>query len=737
MSLAGENQSLIAMWESPVRLRHDLQVVTIRRGLQVTHVIKDPVNLKYFEFDDHEMALIQQLDGQKGWDDICQWFNHRFPPLRLSHHSLHLMIWRLYQQGLLLSDAAGQGRRVAERSNQLKRQVWVQNLSHPWVVRLPGVNPGPWMGLVNAAFGWVFSPVFVGLASVMLVLLAAFAFAQHEAILRTAPGTAEFFSRNNLLLFAAVIVITKICHELGHAVAAYRQGCECHEMGILLLAGLPSLYCDVSDAWILTRRWQRIAVSLAGIWIEILIAATAFIVWTTSVPGVVHAVSFNVMIVCSVGTLLFNANPLVRYDGYYVLMDLSGISNLGQRSHEAVVSVVTRWVFGSPDLRPLDTPEVPRWCLVYGAAAAIYRVLLTFAILWGLHLVLKPFSLSILVWILASVALVIWSTRFLRANAIEVQRTIATGTPRWRIGLGLAVTVGSLAACAFIPLPWYVLGDAVMQPADQQSVVATVPGRLLERKDSGSQLEVGDLVARLQNHDIEREIQQLESERQVQNQHLQALLARRNQDVRAAAQIPAATAMKADLDHRLSHLLEERLRLELRAGETAMIYPAPVRFKETETEELANWTGSLLDPINRNAWIEVGDMFCQIGSIDRLEAIAILAQDDMEAVVVGQRVDILLRSSGRIVDGEIAKISSLKLDSLDETTISAMLPRMADSRGGGQLHGKWYQVQIRCLSPVPQGTFVRSHSKVRIHVGSRTVGEWIAQQFFKTFRWHA
>ena len=725
-------------WHAPVCLRQDLQLLTIRRGMQVTHVIKDPVNLKYFEFDEHEIALIRQLDGRKTWDEVCRWFDRRFPPLRLSHQSLHAMLWRLNQQGLLLSIAPGNGARSTERIQREYRRAWLKQISQPWVIRLPGINPGPFMWFANCLFGWIFSPPFVLLASVGFALLGSLAFAKKDALLKMSPAVAEFFTPENLMLLAVVIAVTKVCHELGHAVAAYRHGCQCHEMGLLLLAGLPSLYCDVSDAWFLPGRWQRIVISLAGIWVEMLIAAVALVIWATSVPGIVHAVCLNLMVVCTAGTILFNANPLVRYDGYYVLMDLTGVSNLAQRSQEGIQHIATKWIYGTPDLRPLDAQELPHWCLAYGVASAIYRVFLTGAILWALHLALKPAGLSSIVWTLAAIGLTGWGFNMIKTSTQQARRSVTVGTPLWRVIFGLTTVGVGFVACTMIPLPWYVFGDAVMQPADQQTLVTAVAGKIVERKESGVHIETGDVIARLENQDIDRELRQLKSELLFQEQRLLALHARRNQDVKAAEQIPGAEAIKGAIEHRLNLLVDEQHRLELRATETTTVYPSPLRRDSTEPGELPQWSGNLLDPVNRDAWVNAGDHFCQIGSASRMEAVAILAQDDLESVTVGQPVDILLKSSGSVIQGEVAKVSAIELDAKDETTVAALIPQSTQpQRKTATPQRKWYQVQIRCKSELPEGTMIRSRSKIRIHVGSRSLGEWIANQFFKTFRWHA
>lgn len=613
----------------------------------------------------------------------------------------------------------------------------MQQITHPWVIRLPGVNPGSWISSINAAFGWIFSPVFVGLSILVLIILIDFLIVRMNAITLVTNDRVEFFSRENLPLFALVVITTKILHELGHAVAAFRRGCECHEMGILLLAGLPSLYCDVSDAWTLPNRWHRISISLAGIWGELLIAAVATLGWMASVPGIVHAVCFDVMVVCSMGTLLFNANPLVRYDGYYVLMDLTGVSNLGRRSQEALERIGMRWILGAPDLDPFDAPQVPRWCVVYGIAAAVYRVFLTCAILWALHLLLKPYSLSFLVWTAAIVGLIIWGVQMGKSGISAIRVATASGVSWWRVGAGVGFLGVALLLILATPIPWYVLGDAVLEPADQQTIVASIPGRLVDRKDSGTVVTTGEVVAKLDNREILVDIARMDSEVKFLQQHLAALYLRRNDDPRAAEQIPRAQASLDDHRSRLNHLLEEKQRLQISASESAVVYPAPFRTEQFDRDELSHWTGTALDPVNRDAWIAAGDAVCQIGNADQLEAVAIVAQDDLEAVAVGQRADVLLKSSGVTVQGEITRISFLHVDTTTENVAALTLPRTNDFGGRSKIRGNWYEVRIRCLSSVPAGTKIRARGKARIHIGSRTVGSWIGTQFFKTFRWNA
>ncbi len=155
------------------------------------------------------------------------------------------------------------------------------------------------------------------------------------------------------------LAVVKVLHELGHALTCKHFGGDCHEIGVLLLFFTPCLYCNVSDAWLFPGKWPRIAVSAAGIAVEVFLAAIATFLWWFSIPGVFNTLCLNIMIVCSLNTLLINGNPLLRYDGYYVLADLLDVPNLGQQSRWLLGRLLAGFFLGSdpPPDRGASQPE--------------------------------------------------------------------------------------------------------------------------------------------------------------------------------------------------------------------------------------------------------------------------------------------------------------------------------------------------------------------------------------------
>jgi len=215
------------------------------------------------------------------------------------------------------------------------------------------VNP---QRFLNAAYPWVrwcFSPIAVLLTCALMVTALVLVLLHPAEVHQRLPDLQSWLQPRQLWLVAAVLAGAKLLHELGHAFACKHFGGECREMGLLLLVFTPCLYCDVSDAWMIPNRWRRAAVDAAGMYVEGALAAASTLVWWNSEPGWLNRICLMVMGVCGVSTLVFNGNPLLRYDGYFILSDVLNVPNLWQRSRAAVQSTAAR---RQPDHFPNATP---------------------------------------------------------------------------------------------------------------------------------------------------------------------------------------------------------------------------------------------------------------------------------------------------------------------------------------------------------------------------------------------
>jgi len=206
----------------------------------------------------------------------------------------------------------------------------------------------------------------------------------------------------NLALMALIYPVVKTFHELGHAFAVKRWDGEVHEIGVMLLVFYPVPYVDASMSSAFRSKWQRAAVGSAGIVVEIFIASLAMMLWTAVEPGLVRAVAMNVIIVASVSTLMFNGNPLLRFDAYYVLSDLLEIPNLGQRGNRQIGYAIKRYLLRIKDV---SSPAWGRsegfWLALYAVLSFLYRLFVVFAISLFVTLRYAFFGTALTLWFLS------------------------------------------------------------------------------------------------------------------------------------------------------------------------------------------------------------------------------------------------------------------------------------------------------------------------------------------------
>ena len=221
-------------------------------------------------------------------------------------------------------------------------------------------------------------------------------------LLRQLPDFQSFFNWWTIFSFWISLAVVKIIHEFGHGLTAKHYGGEVHEMGMLFLVLTPALYCDVTDSWLLPNKWKRIWISAAGIYVECFLASIATFVWCYSEPGLLNSLSMATMFICSINTILFNANPLLRYDGYYVMADWLEIPNLRIKSTQFFAYLIQEKVLGLEIPVQSYMPKSRRYLFVtYAIASYLYRWVVTFSILFFLSQVLKPYKLQSVSYMLA------------------------------------------------------------------------------------------------------------------------------------------------------------------------------------------------------------------------------------------------------------------------------------------------------------------------------------------------
>lgn len=631
----------------PLRLRMRCDLIVRQHEYQGRRywVIKDPLAQSYYRFEDEEYRLLEMLDGEVTLEDLRRRFEEQFAPQKIELSEIHQLITMLHRSSLLIADQSGQGEELLGRHHRrLHRERWGA-FTNLLCVRFKGVDPDRLLGWLDSYVGWLFSPLCY-LFSMMLALAAVLLIAvQFESFRGRLPEFQEFFAGGNWLWLAATLAVTKVIHEFGHGLACKRYGGECHEMGVMLLVLTPCLYCNVSDSWMLPSKWHRAAIGAAGMYFELLIASVATFLWWFSEPGLLNYLCLNVMFICSVSTLLFNANPLLRYDGYYILSDLLEIPNLRQKA-TAILRRKLAWL--TLGFKETPDPFLPQRhqtsFAAYAVAAAIYRWFVVFGILWFLYHVFEPYGLKVIGQLMVVISAyglfvqpLVQAIRFLRVPGRYEQ----VNRIRFGITVGALVVLG--AGLFGVSLPRFVQCDAYLQSRDTAMIYVESAGVLEQiHVQPGDWVAAGDRLVTLSNLDVDIAVERLIGQRQQLESKLASLRQRAFTDESAVGEIAEVAESLEGVRVQLDNRERERRRLEIVAPRAGYVIPAPSVARNANDHELPTWSGSPLDPQNLQGVLSAGDQVCRIGDPSQYEAILAIDQGDLEFVEAGQPVGIVL-----------------------------------------------------------------------------------------------
>jgi putative peptide zinc metalloprotease protein len=481
-------------------------------------------------------------------------------------------------------------------------------------------------------FRWIFTPTFVTLSVMSMLMALALVGSNWKTFYDKLPDFQSFFNWWTILSFWVCLGVVKVIHEFGHGLTAKHFGGEVHEMGILFLVLTPALYCDVTDSWLLPSKWKRIWISAAGIYVECFLASIATFVWWYSTPGLVNSLAMATMFICSVNTILFNANPLLRYDGYYVMADWLEIPNLRIKSTQFFAYLIQEKVLGLEIPVQSYMPRSRRILFVtYSVASYLYRWFVTFAIIWFLSQVLKPYKMESISYMLAVGALV----PLMGVPVYQITKFVRTPgrlrkMKKARTAAFAVAAIALIAGILLIPTPLRIQGTLVLKLAKPEVIYAEVEGRLAELNvKDGDWVKKDAVLAKLSNPDKVKELLQRQQDQTI-NFH-KALWYGRSADRENRAQARQHQEFAEKLEPMIEKITEQIGKLTLVAHRDGQVAGVPHR------ETLGQW----LRPGNP---LKPGDpqhpdkpFFCEIGDPYHLEAHLIVEQSDIHLIAVDRR----------------------------------------------------------------------------------------------------
>jgi putative peptide zinc metalloprotease protein len=383
--------------------------------------------------------MIAAMNGRRSVEQLWELTNRHLGEEAPTQDEMIQLLGQLHSADLLQSDVTPDTAEIFERGERHGKATRRRSWANPMALRIPLWDPDAFLNhaVVLARHMWGRWGALLWLAVVLPAVLLVPA---HWAEL-THNFSDRVLAVDNLVLLWLVFPVIKALHELGHAFATKAGGGEVHDLGIMFLVLMPVPYVEASASTVFRSKYQRALVGAAGMLVELFIAALAFYAWMLAEPGMLRAVLFNAMLVAGVSTIVFNGNPLLRYDAYYILADLIEMPNLSQRSLRYWGYLLERYLLAIDDAEtPPASAGEKAWFVCYGLASTAYRTLVTVSI--ALFIAGEFFIVG-----------VVLACRALATMALlplgKAVRYLAT-SPRLHRHRRRALVVLSIAACAVV-----------------------------------------------------------------------------------------------------------------------------------------------------------------------------------------------------------------------------------------------------------------------------------------------
>jgi len=458
------------------------------------YVVRDPAGNQFHRLSDPAYRFVGLLDGrrnvQEAWD-LCG--GHLADDAPTQPEVIQILS-QLHAANLIETNVTADADVLLRRFKNMKRKQFQGRLMNIMFPRIPIWDPDrflkTWMPVMNVFLSRWGVLLWLGVIITAILMLVP----EWQAL---QVAAANSIAPHNWPYLWATFVVIKFVHEMGHAFGCRRFGGECHELGIMFLVFIPTPYVDASTAWAFPSRWQRIFVGAAGMIFELFVAALCAFVWLNTTPGVpilgipVNELAYNAMLIASVSTVVFNANPLLRYDGYYMLSDYLEIPNLQKKSSEYCLGLIKRHIFRVKQQQPLPPIKQRIELFLYGITSTCYRVFVGVMII-----VVVANQVPVLGVLMAIGGVITWLVvpavklfKYLTIDA-ELHRKRAKA---WAF-TGL-VTATVLVVIGLVPFPTRVYATGMVEPFERTALYTEQSGWVSDlRAVDGAKLKAGDII---------------------------------------------------------------------------------------------------------------------------------------------------------------------------------------------------------------------------------------------------
>jgi putative peptide zinc metalloprotease protein len=547
------------------RLRSHVEIHRHHYRGELWYVLQDHSSGRFQRFTPAAYLLIGLMDGKRTVQEIWEVSRARLGEEAPTQEEVIRLLSQLHAVDVLQADVMPDTAELVKRFEKREHGKWLQNLRSPLFVRFHVLDPERFLN----RFQWLARPFFSWFGAMLWLIvvgIAVFLVGMHWPEL-TENITDRVLAPKNLVILWLTFPFLKAFHEFGHGFAVKTKGGEVHDMGIMFLVFTPIPYVDASAASAFREKKERVLVGAAGMAVEVFLAALALFVWISVEAGPVRSVAYNVIFIAGISSVLFNGNPLLRYDAYYILSDLLEIPNLGPRGLRYITYLLQRYLLGIRDAEaPMATGGEKIWFVVYSITSFCYRMFIYAAIV--LFIATKFFFIGALFACWAVINMFVWP-------AIKVVRFLSS-SPRVRRRRFRAVTAtvfvvaGLVVLVTLVPVPLSTSAEGVIWAPEKSFVRAGTDGfveRLLV--PTGSPVRPGQPLVECSDPLLPAEIRVLEA----QLQELEAVY-----DAELISDRVKADITKQEIEHvtgKLNDALERAGELTIRSG-CAGTFVAPI-----------------------------------------------------------------------------------------------------------------------------------------------------------------
>ncbi len=493
------------------RLRPSAQISRQYYRGERWYVVRDPAGNQFHRLSDPAYRFVGLLDGrrtvQEAWD-LC---GGQLADDAPTQPEVIQILSQLHAANLIETTVTADADVLLRRFKNMKRRQFQGRLMNIMFPRIPIWDPDrflkTWMPVMNVFLSRWGVLLWLGVIITAVVMLVP----EWQALQTAARNS---IAPHNWPFLWATFVVIKFIHEMGHAFGVRRFGGECHELGIMFLIFIPTPYVDASTAWAFPSRWQRIFVGAAGMIFELFVAALCAFVWLNTTPGVpwlgmpVNELAYNAMLIASVSTIIFNANPLLRYDGYYILSDYLEIPNLQKKSSEYVLGLFKRHIFRVKQQQPLPPIRQRIELFIYGVTSTCYRIFIGVMII-----VVVAMQVPVLGVLMSIGGIITWLVvptvklfKYLTIDA-ELHRK---RTRAWTFCIGVAT--GVVLLIGLVPFPTRVYATGMVEPSKRNVIYSEQNGWVNDiRAIDGQLLKDGDVILVADDPMLNAEIQGMQA----------------------------------------------------------------------------------------------------------------------------------------------------------------------------------------------------------------------------------